>query len=176
MIRRHLPKPSFGAPLNRADRFGRRPVRVSTAALAALAALALSAPLAAQVIVSDPWARGVVAGQKTTGAYFTLMSATDATLVAVSSPAAKIVEIHEMRLDGGVMKMSAVEKLPLPAGRNVNLTPGGYHVMLMDLRAPLKDGDIVPLTLTIVDKAGRTQKVDVKAKVRPLTAPAAPPK
>jgi copper(I)-binding protein len=155
---------------------GQRASRLVRAGLAVLAACALATPAGAQIVVADPWARAVVAGQTTTGAYLQLTSATDATLVAVASPAAKIVEIHEMRMDGGVMKMNAVDKLPLPAGRRVDLNPGGYHVMLMGLAAPLKEGDTVPLTLTIVDKTGRTQKVDVQAKVRPLTAPAPPRK
>ena len=141
------------------------------AALVALASTLAAAPLAvAQVTVSDPWVRGVVPGQMATGAFMRLTAAADATLVDAASPAARIVEIHEMKMEGGVMKMSAIDRLPLPAGKAVDLKPGGYHVMLMDLVAPLKEGDTVPITLTVADKAGRTQKVEVRATVRPLTA------
>ncbi len=128
----------------------------------------------AQVTVTDPWVRGTVAGQKGTGAFMQLTSAVDATLVDAASPAAKIVEIHEMKIEGGMMKMKAIERLPLPAGKAVELKPGGYHVMLMDLQQPLKAGDVVPVTLTFEDKAGRKTTVEIKAPVRALTAGAMP--
>ena len=70
------------------------------------------------------------------------------------------------------MRMSALRKLDLPANRVVDLKPGGYHLMLMDLKAPLKEGERVPLTLTLEDKAGKRFTVDVQAQVRALTAPA----
>ena len=149
-----------------------RPAALMVVSLTFLAIPVLSA---AQVTVSDAWARAVVPGQMATGAFMRLTSATDATLVDAASPAAKIVEIHEMKMDGGVMKMNAIDKLPLPAGKPVDLKPGGYHVMLMDLTRPFKEGDTVPITLTVVDKAGRAQKIEVRANVRSLTA-AAPPK
>jgi len=135
-----------------------------------------AAPLAAaQVAVNDPWVRGTVTGQKATGAFMQLKSAADTALVAAASPVAKIVEIHEMKMEGGMMKMNAVDKLALPAGKAVDLKPGGYHVMLMDLVKPLKDGEIVPLQLTFEDKAGKKQTVDVKAVVKPLTTSGAMP-
>jgi hypothetical protein len=126
----------------------------------------------AQVAVIDAWVRGTVAGQQATGAYMQLKSATDTALVAAASPVAGVVEIHEMKMDGGVMKMSAIKRLALPAGKAVDLKPGGYHVMLMDLKQPLKEGETVPVTLTFEDKAGKKQSVDVNAPVRALTAPA----
>jgi periplasmic copper chaperone A len=136
----------------------------------------IAAPSLAQVTVSDAWVRGTVPGQKATGAFMNLKSASDAALVSASSPAAGIVEIHEMAMDGGVMKMRAVEKLPLPAGKPVDLKPGGYHVMLMDLKQPLKEGETIPVTLTFVDKDGRKSTQEVKAPVKALTAPAGMPK
>jgi hypothetical protein len=144
---------------------------IRTAATLVLAAsgLALAQPVTAQVSVTDAWVRGTVTGQKATGAFMQLKSPADATLVDVSSPAAKIVEIHEMKMEGGMMKMNAVERLPLPAGKTVELKPGGYHVMLMDLVALLKEGDTVPLKLTFEDKGGKKQTVEVKAQVRALT-------
>jgi len=139
-----------------------------------LAALA-AAPAWADVTVADPWVRGTVPGQRATGAFMKLTSPTDSALVGASSPAAKTVEVHEMKMDGGMMKMRAVPEVPLPAGKPVALSPGGYHVMLMDLAQPLKEGDSVTVTLTFVDKDGRKTTQDVKAPVRALTAPAAMP-
>ncbi len=130
----------------------------------------VAAPALAQVTVTDAWVRGTVSGQKATGAFMQLKSAADTTLVGASSPVAKIVEIHEMKMDGGTMKMRAIDKLALPAGEPVELKPGGYHVMLMDLAQPLKEGETVPVTLTFQDKGGRQTSVDVKASVRALTA------
>jgi hypothetical protein len=150
---------------------------LGVAAIAILAATGLAAAPAAsaQVTVTDPWVRGTVTGQKATGAFMQLKSPADTALVAAASPVAKIVEIHEMKMEGGMMKMSAVDRLALPAGKAVDLKPGGYHVMLMDLVGPLKDGDTVPLQLTFEDKAGKKQSVEVKALVRPLAASGAPP-
>lgn len=122
----------------------------------------------AQVVVKDAWIRGTVAGQKATGAFMQLQSPSDSSLVAVSSPVAKIVELHTMSMDGGVMKMRQVDSIALPAGGTVDLKPGGLHVMLMDVSA-LKDGETVPLKLTFADKSGKRTTQDVNAVVRPLT-------
>jgi len=129
-------------------------------------------PLAAfgQVSVKDAWVRGTVGGQSATGAFMQLSSSVDTSLVAVSSPLAKVVEIHSMAHEGGMMKMRAVASVPVPAGKPVDLGPGGYHVMLMDLAQPLKEGDKVPLTLTFADKSGRKTTQDVTATVRPLAS------
>ncbi len=108
--------------------------RVRRAALA-LALGVAAAPALAQVSVADPWVRGIVAGQRATGAFMTLTAQADTALVAAASPVAKIVEIHEMAMDGGMMKMRAVPKLDLKAGQAVVLKPGGYHVMLMPTSA-----------------------------------------
>ena len=137
------------------------------------AALAAAPATFAQVAVSDAWVRGTVAGQKATGAFMQLKADADVSLVGASSPVAGIVEIHEMKMDAGVMRMSAVSALPLPAGKAVELKPGGYHVMLMALKAPLKEGDTVPVTLTFKDKDGKASTMLVNAPVKALTA--APP-
>jgi hypothetical protein len=148
----------------------------SRISLLGLFAALLAAPATADVTVTDAWVRGTVPGQSATGAFMSLQSPSDAALVAAASPAAKIVEVHEMSMDKGVMRMRAVEKLPLPAGKTVDLKPGGYHVMLMDLTRALKEGDTIPVTLTFVDKDGRKTTQEVKAAVRALTAPASTPK
>ena len=137
------------------------------------AALAAAPATFAQVAVSDAWVRGTVAGQKATGAFMQLKADADVSLVGASSPVAGIVEIHEMKMDAGVMRMSAIPALPLPAGKAVELKPGGYHVMLMALKAPLKEGDTVPVTLTFKDRDGKASTMLVNAPVKALTA--APP-
>jgi copper(I)-binding protein len=144
-------------------------IRTTATLVLAAASLTLTASVSAQVTVTDPWVRGTVAGQKATGAFMQLKSPADAALVAAASPVAKIVEIHEMKMEGGMMKMSAIDKLALPAGKAVELKPGSYHVMLMDLVQPLKEGETVPLKLTFEDKAGKKQTVEVKAQVKAVT-------
>ena len=142
----------------------------SRLALLGLLLALLAAPASAQVIVNDAWVRGTVPGQKGTGAFMQLTSPSDLTLVGVASPAAKVAEIHEMARDGNVMRMRAVDKLVLPAGKAVELKPGGYHVMLMDLVHPLREGDTIPVTLTFADKEGKTTTQEISAPVRALTA------
>jgi hypothetical protein len=124
----------------------------------------------AQVSVSGAWARGTVEGQRATGAFMQLRSADGAALVGAESPVAGAVEIHEMRMEGNVMRMRPIPKLDLPAGQAVDLKPGGYHIMLMNLKAPLKKGDSVPIKLRFQGKDGKPQEVEVKAEVRDLTA------
>ena len=136
------------------------------------AAVAATAAQAQGITVSGAWVRGTVQGQTATGAYMQLRSADGATLLGADSPAAGIVEIHEMRMEGNTMRMRRVEQLELPAGRAVELKPGGYHVMLMDLKAPLKKGDTVPIKLKVRSKSGQTQDVEVKAEVRDVAAAA----
>jgi len=129
--------------------------------LAAL--LSATAAAQAQVKVSAPWVRATVAPQKATGAFMQLTSAKAAKVVAASSPVAEMVEIHEMKMDNGVMKMRAVDALALPAGQPVALKPGSYHVMLIDLKKPLAKGDVVPITLKVEGKDQKVERVEVKA-------------
>jgi len=136
------------------------------------AAVAATAAQAQGITVSGAWVRGTVQGQTATGAYMQLRSADGATLLGADSPDAGIVEIHEMRMEGNTMRMRGVDKLELPAGQAVELKPGGYHVMLMDLKAPLKKGDTVPIKLKVRSKSGQTQDVEVKAEVRDVAAAA----
>lgn len=136
--------------------------------LTLLAGLALSSLAQADVTVKEPWVRATVMQQKATGAFMTLTSSTDVRLISASSPAAGIVEVHEMAMDGDVMRMRAVPQLELPAGKAVDLKPGGYHVMLMALKQPLKAGDTVPLTLVVEGRGGQRQTIEVKAPVRAL--------
>jgi periplasmic copper chaperone A len=122
----------------------------------------------AQTAVKDPWVRGTVPQQKATGMFAQLTSSTGGKLVSASSPVANVVEIHEMAMEGDVMKMRAIPGLELPAGKPVELKPGGYHVMLIDLKQALKEGDKVPVTLVIEGKDGKRESVEVSAPVRAL--------
>lgn len=124
----------------------------------------------AEVTVKDAWVRGTVPAQTTTGAFMTLTSTAEARLVGAASPVAKMVEIHESMMHGGTAQMHEVQVVALPAGKAVELKPGGHHVMLMGLRAPLNAGEHVPITLTFEDAKGKRSTVEVSAVVRPLTS------
>lgn len=138
-----------------------------TTALLLAASLSVSAQ---QLTVTEPWVRATVPQQKATGAFMHLRSDADVRLVAAESPVAGVVEIHEMSMQNDVMKMSPISGLDLPAGQDVELKPGGYHVMLMDLRQQVKVGDEVPLRLVIERRDGSRESVDVVAPARPLNA------
>ena len=139
-------------------------------ALSCAIALAWTTLCAAQVTVGAAWVRATVPGQTIAGAYLKITSASTAYLVGGSSPAAKAVELHEMSLENNVMKMRPLARLELPAGRPIELKPGSYHLMLVDVAHPLVKGESVPLKLTIEDKGGRRHTVDVKAEVGELVA------
>jgi copper(I)-binding protein len=124
----------------------------------------------AQVTVKEAWVRATVPQQKVTGAFFHVTSAADARLVDARSPIAGTVEMHETRLEGDMMRMRPVAAIALPAGKAVAFKPGGYHLMLMALKRPIREGESVPLTLVVEGKDGQRRNVEVNAAVRPLTA------
>lgn len=128
---------------------------------------AASAVAQAEVTVKDAWVRGTVPAQTTTGAFMTITSTSEAKLVGAASPVAKMVEIHESSMHGNMAHMQEVSAVPLPAGKAVQLKPGGHHVMLMGVAKPLKPGETVPITLTIEEK-GKRSTIEVKAAVRPI--------
>ena len=133
-----------------------------TASALTLATLAACA----QVEVQNVWARATVKGQMATGAFMTLTAKDGAKLVGGSSPAAGVTQVHEMKMEGSVMKMAEVKGgLDLPAGKAVELKPGGYHIMLMDLKAPLAKDSTVPLTLVFKDAKGAESKLELKVPV-----------
>lgn len=142
-----------------------RPSSLWLQTLALASGMLLAVPAWAEVKVDGPWVRGTTASQRTTGAFMTLISSGDAALVAATSPAAGIVEIHEMRMDGSSMRMRQVDELTLPAGKRVELNPGGYHIMLMDLRQQMRAGTKVPLLLKIRSREGTLSEVAVTAEV-----------
>ncbi|SDC38391.1 hypothetical protein SAMN05216345_10265 [Cupriavidus sp. YR651] len=147
-----------------------RAARAATIVTLALGGLLGSAHAMAQVDVSNAWVRGTVPAQTASGAFMTLHAHDTAKLVGVSSPVATA-ELHEMKMENNVMRMRQVPSLDLPKMQNVELKPGGYHVMLMGLKSQLKAGDTVPITLKI-EQNGKVIEQQVKAEVRDLTAAA----
>ena len=141
-------------------------VQFTIAAALALAAAAVSA----QTSVKDGWVRSTVEPQKATGAFMQITSPQGGKLVGAQSPVAGVTEVHEMAMEGNVMKMRAVSALELPAGKAVELKPGGYHVMLMELKQALKAGETVPLTLTVEGKDGKRETVELKLPVKAAAA------
>jgi len=139
--------------------------------LTATLLLASSALHAQNVEVSNAWVRSTVQGQKGTGAFMNITAKDGAKLVGVSSPVAGVAEVHEMKMEGDIMKMRALPALDLPAGQTVQLKPGGYHLMLMDLKQPLSKGSTVPLTLRLQDAQGIETRLEVSVPVN--TAPPA---
>ena len=140
------------------------------AALAAgLLSAAVSLPALAQVSITDPWVRATVPTQKNTGAFMQLQSPIAARLVEVRTPVAGRAELHEMAMEGQVMRMRQVQSIDLPAGKPVNLASGGYHVMLLDLKRQLKEGENVELTLVLQDAAGKRQDIKATLPVMPLS-------
>jgi copper(I)-binding protein len=132
--------------------------------------LAVCAPVVlAQVEVRDAWIRATVPAAKSTGVFMELKSKQDAQLVEVRSSVAGVAEIHQMQMDGQMMKMHAVPSLELPAGQSVNLASGGYHVMLMDLKRQLKEGETVPVTLIVRKKGKKNETIALDVPVKPLT-------
>jgi periplasmic copper chaperone A len=127
--------------------------------------------LAQMVGIQDAWIRATVQGQKATGAFMKITTKEKMQLVAVESPVAGVAEVHEMKMEGDVMKMRALDKgLELPAGKTVELKPGGFHLMLMDLKTPLRKDTSVPLTLVLMDSKGVQTKTEIKIPVS-LVAP-----
>jgi len=123
------------------------------------------------LVVAKPWARATPTGAPTGAGYLTIENhgQADDRLVGVSSPSAARAEVHQMSMDGGVMRMRPAQGgIAIAAGKSVTLTPNGYHIMLVGLNAPLKQGDKVAVTLTF-EKAG---KVDVQLDVQAIGAPA----
>jgi copper(I)-binding protein len=141
------------------------PTRFSGLQTLFISGLVLTASLAsaqpAAVKVEGAWARATVQGQKGTGAFMNITAAQGTRLVGVSSPVAGVAEVHEMRMDGDVMKMRAIPGLELPAGKTVQLKPGSYHLMLMDLKAPLLKDSTVPVTLRFKNAAGADSQMEV---------------
>ena len=138
--------------------------------LSILLAVVLAAGAQAQTDEEkNAWVRATVQGQKATGAFMQITAPAASTLVSISTPVAAVAEVHEMKMDGDVMRMRPLAKgLELPAGKAVQLQPGGYHLMLMDLKLPLQKDTTIPVTLTLQDSKGVQSTQDLRVPV--LTA------
>lgn len=143
------------------------------AALAALAACGPAtppAPVVPTVAVTDAWCRPSPNAVPNGGCFATFLSSTDDRLTGGASPRAAQLQVHEMSMADGMMRMRELtEGLPLPAGEAVSLAPGGNHIMLMGLTAPLVEGETVPLTLRFAS----APEVTVQAQVRKPPLPGA---
>jgi copper(I)-binding protein len=124
--------------------------------------------MAGEVTVSDVWSRATAPGQEATVVGLRITSQKEARMVAVSSPVSEA-QMHSMVHENGMMKMRKLDSLALPARQEIVLGAGGDHLMLVGLKKPLKAGEIVPLTLTVEFADKRTEKVEIKAEVKPLT-------
>lgn len=152
--------------------------RLFLPALCLVAAAAVAATASAQSPAAAPagqsqqlprvegaWVRSAVTGQHGTGAFMKITAPRPMQLVGVATPIAGVAQVHEMKMEGDVMKMRAIPVLDLPAGRTVELKPGGYHVMLMELKQSLKAGSKVPITLLLRDAAGAQSRLELTVPV-----------
>ena len=137
-----------------------------TLKLLCLVCLFAASSAQAAVTISDAWVRENAPGQVVGAAYMTLKSPQDSTLVFVESPTAGSVEIHSMSMNNNVMKMRKLEELPLKAGKAEKLAPGGFHLMLFDLKKPLKNGEKVDFKLCFKDKAGNITHQQVSLPIK----------
>jgi copper(I)-binding protein len=124
------------------------------------------------VTIADPWARATPAGATTAGAFFEMRTeeGVDDRLIAARSPVAGTVEIHNHITEGGIVRMRRVDGIAVPGGKSVTLAPGGYHIMLMDLKDPLNKGETFRMTL-VFEKAG---EIEVEASIEPIAATGPP--
>ncbi|WP_027015705.1 copper chaperone PCu(A)C [Comamonas composti] len=125
----------------------------------------------AHVKAENGWVRASVPGQQATGAFVRLTAEESLRLVGVESPVAGVAEVHEMKMEGDVMRMRAIEGLDLPKGQAVELKPGGYHLMLQQLKSPVLKDSKVPLTLVFKDAKGETSRLSLELPARAM-APA----
>jgi len=132
------------------------------ASLAVLSGPVLAAGAADAVTVVDPYVRMAPPGAMATGAFMVIRNggAKDVKVVKADNPASKVTELHTHINEGGMMKMRPVKDIEVKAKGETALKPGGLHVMLIDMKAPMKEGDMIPITLTFDD--GSSKKVDAK--------------
>lgn len=137
--------------------------------IGAVLALFVACNAAAQNMqVKDAWVRGTVPAQKVTGAFMEISGTQAARLVSADSPLAAAVELHTMSMKDGVMKMTQLEGIDVPAGRSVRLAPGGFHMMLMGLKQQMKPGEQVPLKLTFELADKKRESLELMVEVRDI--------
>jgi copper(I)-binding protein len=146
--------------------------------VAAFACACLSASVFAQskdgLQIEKPWARATVPGAAVGGGYLVIRNngATGDRLIGVSSPVSARVEIHEMAMEKDIMRMRQVKGVDVPAKKAVEFKPGGFHLMFIELKAPLKQGEKVPVTLRF-EKAGEV-KTEFPVEAMNAAMPAGP--
>jgi hypothetical protein len=133
--------------------------------LLALSAGVFAEGIAGKVTVIDPYVRAVPPVAKISAAFMQLRNDndTEGSLVSAATSAAGAVELHTHTMDEGVMRMRQIPQIPLPPGTTVSLEPGGLHIMLFDLKAPLSPGDQVPITLTYSDGSSKAVTAEVRS-------------
>lgn len=146
-------------------------IRTWLPALAVVATQAALAQAGAPVTVDGAWARATVQGQRSSGAFMTLTASEPVTLVRIATPVAGVAELHEMKMEGDVMRMRAVPALQLVPKQPVQFKPGGYHLMLQELKAPLRPDTAIPLTLTFRTATGQERQLALQVPVS-VAAPA----
>ena len=138
---------------------------ITLSALAITSGVAMAQSARTSVDIKDAWVRSTVPGQMGTGAFMKITAKAGTRLIGVSSPVAGVAEVHEMKMDKDIMQMRAMPALDLPAGKTIELKPGGYHVMLMDLKQPLLKDSKVPLTLMFKDAKGVQTRMELTLPV-----------
>ncbi len=117
-------------------------------------------------VVSESWIKTTIPGGAVSAAYMQIKSATPSKLIKAESPAAGLVEIHDMKMNAGVMEMKALDAIDVPANKAVILKPGGMHVMLMNVKKPINKGDKIPMTLTFEGANKKTVLVTLELVAR----------
>ena len=116
--------------------------------------------------IKNQWARASNDGQDVSAAYMTIVSNEDTSLIAIDSDVADVIEIHSMSMENGVMKMRMLDTLDLIAGKPTELSPGGFHLMLFDLKKPLAAGKEAHFTLHFKNKAGQEKTISVTSPIK----------
>ena len=147
---------------NRIARFALIPIL-----LGATAGASMAAP---DVVVTQAWARATVAAQSASGVFMQIAVSEDAVLIGATSPIAADVQVHQTSQKDNVVRMEHLKSgLALPANQTTELKPGGSHLMLMQLKQQLNDGELIQLDLKIADKSGAESTVQLNVPVRPIT-------
>lgn len=140
-------------------------IRTLLAAMAFACGASAWAQATAPVTVLAPWARASVQGQRVSGAFMTLVAQEPLTLISATSPVAGRAELHEMKMDGDVMRMRQLDSVDMKPGQPLQLKPGGHHLMLMDLKAPLAPNTSIPVTLTFRTVKGEQRQLALQVPV-----------
>jgi copper(I)-binding protein len=126
--------------------------------------MAISFNASAEIVIKDSWVRSTMPEQKVTGVFMKISSDKAVKLVGGNTKIAEIFQLHEMSMQGDVMKMRQVNEIAVEPAKSIELKPGSYHIMLINLKQPVKEGSQVDLNLEFIDESGKKQIVKVKAR------------